>query len=337
MTSPLTARELRRIGIQQWEDIAEDNHGADILLGNGFSISLHRKFAYPSLFDQFIGTCKPSTREVFLRFATSNFEEILGEFASAQRVATALGEDPSRIVRATEFVRNGLIKVVEEVHPRKDALPWPMMESYARTFDSFGDIFTTNYDALLYHIIMLRKDWWTETGKGHPYNDYFWEVYDAEWLRHKDFQNLSYYKHVYYVHGALFLFQGGADNLKIRSSDTELIETISQKIRAGRIPIFVSEGRSDLKRLALARNRYLGFAYDHLKKPRKRIVTFGFSFSSQDQHIIDALMPTTLIDASVYVGERSAAELQAEVDRLKVVLGKSRVRFYQAESLFRAA
>ena len=40
--------------IKQWDEIKEDFQGADILLGNGFSINLSPSFNYTSLFETFL-------------------------------------------------------------------------------------------------------------------------------------------------------------------------------------------------------------------------------------------------------------------------------------------
>src|SRR5690606_36378391 len=57
-----------------------------------------------------------------------------------------------------------------------------------------------------------------------------------------------------------------------------------------RRPLFVSEGDSASKVRTISRSAYLSFCLDRLRDDEQNTVVFGHSLSTQDEHIIDALV-----------------------------------------------
>lgn len=330
----MTTAELKAIGVMPWAELEADFEGSDILLGNGFSIAIHSGFRYDTLFVEFLDSLGPHASTIFQRFGTSDFEAILADLTAAARVNDILGLPTTRVARTAHILREGLIRAVESVHPRKSALDWSMLNEYAAVFDQFGDIFTTNYDALLYHIIMLRKDRYENQRLGHPYNDFFWDRISSQFLRFRNFQNYPQYRHAYYLHGALFLFTTGLVDRKIRRTEAELLDEISSRIREGELPLFISEGRSDDKRLAIARSEYLRFAHGHFHRNREKLVVFGCALAGQDKHIRDGVRASRHIAISIYPENQTIGAIQQAMQRFRNMLTGRHITFFDSRTLF---
>ena len=203
----IDSKVLENLEIVPWTERAKDFANADLLLGNGFSLNLAEVFSYGSLFDRFLKNSDADDDKVLRAFNTTNFEFILEDLGTASRVNSVMGLPFAPTDELGNRVREGLIKTIEQSHPRKASVNWPRLESIADDLAQFRDIFTLNYDALLYHIIMICKDRWDSGRKSNRYNDYFWKALDAEHLQFMDYQKIRPYQHVYYLHGALFLFK----------------------------------------------------------------------------------------------------------------------------------
>lgn len=242
----VSEKQLKELGIKNWSDLANDFVGADLLLGNGFSINLAGPFHYKSLFEEFLKLCTPSDRNIFSSFKTNNFERIQEILIDAKKVNELfkIATDSSRIDDGIKVLKNGLIKSIRSNHPTYSQINRNQLQQLSMQLKDFGDIFTLNYDLFLYHIIMQMKDKSAKQNKDAPYSDYFWGEYDGQF---KQFMNYDDYphKHVYYLHGALFVFKITPDTLKLRRGDAprELIEMIGDVVTRGIMPLFVSEGK----------------------------------------------------------------------------------------------
>lgn len=320
----MTAEELNNIGIRNWSDIRGNYDHPDLLLGNGFSIRQNTQFTYTSLFQIFLDHCPESLRSSFLLFDTSNFELILEYLSYTLKVNESLGIEVAPVQQLIDTLKNGLVESIRRVHPTVGDINWDNLNAITADLDSFNDIFTTNYDLYLYHIIMRAKDRYVaEKEKGtaanpniRPYNDYFWGRHNAPtgYLEFVDYQEYLQYKHIYYLHGALFVFQHGQYNVKIKSKfGDELIAVIATEIQAGRFPVFVSEGRLEDKVNSIYRSGYLRFCLEALSNAKRPILIYGNSLSDVDKHIVDTIIrePRPVIYA-IYVNDRTETNLLAE-------------------------
>jgi Domain of unknown function (DUF4917) len=156
-------------------------------------------------------------------------------------------------------------------------------------------------------------------------------------LQFMDYQVYEPYKHIYYLHGALFLFRGAHEDLKVRRNSGEkgLLGLISNALNSGEIPLFISEGTSEQKLRAISRSHYLRFCYDKLREKRERLVMYGISLSpAQDQHIIDAIKrKTEHIAIAVYFGDKSARQLRDELEDFASKGPSHNLRFFDATTL----
>jgi len=308
--SKLTKEELNELGIYQWEEIESKYKGSDLLLGNGFSIKISAKLTYSSIFQYFLSTIDPPYNDIFNNFGTTNFEFILEQIQSACKVNKLFSIYCDQLHEAINRLKNGLIASINHLHPRYGELEEKYFNRLSVHMDQFEDIFTTNYDTFLSRIIMLIKDRYQAGEKIRPYQDYFW-LSSGEYLKFMDTQNDSSYKSVYYLHGALFIFQNAMGNFKIkRGEDIELLEIINRKIDVSEFPLFVSEGSSSDKINAINRNGYLSFCRTKFKNRKKNMVLYGFSFSAQDDHFItDLNFNRRNLAISIYCENRSDSEL----------------------------
>lgn len=317
-----TRDELNQNQIFDWQTIKPENVKPELLLGNGFSLLFARNFSYSSLFELFLDTCTIRQRELFSHFGTNNFELILKYLTYSKKVNTILGLPTEEITTAIEQLKNGLITVIESVHPRNEEIDFDVLTTVARRLNEFGDIFTTNYDLYLYHIIMISNDLYRSNTSNRPYQDWFWgRNAPAGFLEFMTFQNYVHYKHIFYLHGALFIFNRGLSAIKITRSggSSELINLISEQIRQENIPTFVSEGSGEQKQESIQNNYYLAFCINKLKNCKKPILIFGNSLSEFDSHILNSLKYNIRdIYYCIFSGTRTIEEINLEKNAFSV-------------------
>lgn len=335
----MTVEELNNIGIRQWEWLRPKYKEPDLLLGNGFSISLSDKFRYSSLFDTFISKTEEPFKNLFQHFDTTNFELILSYLTNAIKVNGILEYPTELIKQATEALKKGLIESIKEIHPRVEDIDWDKLENITNQLENFGDIYSTNYDLFLYHLIMKSIDI-SRVKKGYvAYQDYFWGSAEDGYKQFMQYQTYRY-KHVYYLHGSLCIFNQGIRDLKIKrdNASVELIEIIASEIQKGHFPLFVTEGTAQDKLNSIYRSNYLYFCLQKLKAYKKTpIIIFGNSLSTFDLHIVQALTSSQReLIISIYTKGRREADIQHEkYSILKQFYGyKPTIEFIDSSTLF---
>ena len=200
-----TERELAENNIINWNLIEHRYTNPDLLLGNGFSLQFSGNFSYTSLFEIFLQNCDDVHRKLFREFDTTNFELIQKYLTYALKVNGILELSTTEINTAIEQLKNGLIQTIEQVHPRNQDINFNQLERIALQMSAFGNIFTTNYDLYLYHIIMKSMDL-RLSQKGYvAYQDYFWGNQAPNGFKQfMSYQNYNY-KDIFYLHGSLFI------------------------------------------------------------------------------------------------------------------------------------
>jgi Domain of unknown function (DUF4917) len=312
----MTFKELREIDILQWNWIQKDfkrnkYQRPELLIGNGFSLNFSNNFSYNKLFDKFQQNVSPNHNSIFAQFGTTNFEFIMRQLNYTHRVNSILSLDPLNLVQNTiNELKEGLIKTVRELHPTGAVIDWDKLKRITRSLRNFGDIYSTNYDIFLYHLVMASKDDKDKNKKLMSYQDYFWGEWNSKYNEFMGRQAYSF-KNVYYLHGALFIFNFGIANLKLKRTNQELIDTIANEIHLGNIPLFVSEGTSNEKLEVIKNNYYLDFCFDKLRESGKPILIYGHSLSDFDEHICKAIKNTKRkIIFAIYTPNKTELELQ---------------------------
>jgi hypothetical protein len=183
-------------------------------------------------------------------------------------------------------VKTALINAVRALHPYY-VFSIPEAESkncytfLAQFLVNKGQIFSTNYDLLLYWVLMRNMQPEIEAVDGFGRNSLKSELH---WGKHKAEQN------IHYLHGALPLFDTGYEIIKEEYDDSQyILEKINARMEKNQYPIFVTAGDGDDKLWQIMSNRYLAHCYEALSSIGGSLVTYGFNFGEYDEHIIDAI------------------------------------------------
>lgn len=288
-----------------------------LLVGNGFSMAYDKDiFSYNALHDFIQNSNDPVLSKVFEVVKTKNFELILQQLGTFSNLITALGSDvdlKKNIDGASEKLKTSLIDAIKTLHPEHVfMISEDKIRSCAKFLKLFldvqGSIFTTNYDVLLYWVLMRSpelKNIVDGFGRDRENLDEYVPESDLEyselrWGKYKSNQV------IFYVHGALPLFDTGVDIIKEEySGQNFLLENIGRRVDKGEYPIFVTAGDGKEKLTHIRHNRYLSYCYDSLSEIDGSLVTFGFNFGEYDGHIIDA------INIAAHHGRRAHKKLRS--------------------------
>jgi hypothetical protein len=301
--------------------LKKENRTRHLLLGNGFSISYDKKiFSYNALSDFVFKTKDKLLQKLLSIINIANFETIMRELDIFHKLASDFLEDKNlakKILKARNSLKKNLIDAISELHP---AHVFKISEKSSRKCASFlkeyldadGHIFSTNYDLLLYWVLMRNQAQIGNVidGFGKEYIEkdsdkfdpnFVPEFGDLEWGPNKSGQ------HVHYVHGALHIFDEGVSITKEIYEEDCLLENIKKRINKREYPVFVTAGDGKQKLTHILHNQYLDYCYKTLSTITGSLVVFGFGFGKYDEHVIEAInkaakqrKPNCLL--SVYIG-----------------------------------
>jgi hypothetical protein len=318
------------------EQLRKKRRTKHLLLGNGFSMAYDPQiFSYNAL-AKFVDNLEdPLLQNLFTAINTKNFELVMQQlesFAEIARIFKADADLVGRITEASERLKASLIDAVKALHPEH---VFEVAEEKSKKCAQFvtdflangGQIFSTNYDLLLYWVLMRNELPNSVDGFGREllnpddWDDPDWS--ELRWGKHKDKQS------IFYLHGALHLFDTGTEIEKEVYEDAEyLLTRIKERIDNGEYPIFVTAGSAVQKMEHIRHNLYLSFCYDALEQVSGSLIVLGFGFGEYDTHIIDALNTAAHYGKlaenklwSVYVGiwnDEALAHLKEIEDRFRV-------------------
>lgn len=330
-------RSVGEIKIYHWSEIQDSFRGADIFLGNGFSINISTSLNYRSLFDRFLTYLDAADQAIFKKFNTTNFEGIQGKLAVAREVTEAFDQDSTRFESALKKLRLGLLGAVKDLHPFYSQIDPNTIFQLSQKLDWFENIYTTNYDIFLYHITLTTLDRARRNETVKKYQDFFRkENGDLKFTQ----EPLAGFKNIYYLHGALFLRKEGEQIIKIQRGmrSEELLELIRLQVHIGYVPIFVSEGKASLKADTVSKSMYLSFCRDAFKISRNCLVIHGFSFSKCDNHLISDLnRHKRKLAIGLYLRNLNECQIQRSIRGIEEKLFRyreSEIKFFDSSSLF---
>ncbi len=272
-----------------------DNH---LLLGNGFSISCDPIFAYKSLYDYASQAGLSDTAKiVFQTLGTNNFEGVMRLLDDAHWVAVTYGlipEGESKLNNDREIIKASLISAIAETHLDDTSKVDVDKKTSALVFlNDFNSVYTTNYDLLLYWVVMHGSRVAFQDGFRNDPHDESSLIFS---------QRMGRSKGIYYLHGALHLYFEAGEHRKHSwaKTGTKLTELVREGLKQERYPLFVAEGSAEKKLEQIQRSGYLWYCLDKLARIKKPLVIFGHALGESDAHLVDRLvqnkdMPTIYI------------------------------------------
>jgi hypothetical protein len=292
--------------LQSYSDVLkhlnEQNRKHHLLLGNGFSMAYDGSiFSYNALNDLISESDDAELKLIFEILKTQNFEIVMKQLDNYAEISNILGADQKLIDKVKMIsldLKTKLLNSITSLHPEQvfnisEAKSKSCAEFIKEYLQSDGNVFSSNYDLLLYWILMRNSDIKCNDGFGRypeniddsefiPEGDITWS--GLTWGKYKTTQN------IYYLHGALPLFDTGSDIIKEEYNGNEyLLNSIKKRIEKGEYPIFVTAGDGDQKLYHIRHNQYLNYCYDTLCQIDGSLVVFGFGFGEFEKHIIKAI------------------------------------------------
>jgi hypothetical protein len=312
--------------ISDWEDTVEIADWDTLVLGNGASIAIDRRFAYRSLYEVAFdeGMLDPNLRRVFKLLRTRDFERVMELLASAQRVNQILDPNNTKAEASYQALQRALIGAVKSVHPKYEDVR-PHLGQISTFMKQFTTVVSLNYDLIVYWAMMHEnKSTALRFSDGFLHSQY---EEDHHWLQHMPGGGEATL--VYYPHGSLTLATDLSSNeskLAAQSSGL-LLDTIEKAWnRQGVIPLFVSEGSDDQKRSAIGRSRYLQIVSHSVLPKGCNIVTYGWSLSDNDQHITSRLVSSgdvSHIAVGIHKDGKSKDTLNEECAAIAAAIARS--------------
>lgn len=274
-----------------------------LLLGNGFSRACRDDlFAYDALFAQAQANLSDSATRAFEALNTTDFETVMRALKQAvdlvQVYAPRSPKLAKRLAADAAKLREVLAQAIASSHPDRPNDILPKEFSACRAFLShFDNIYTLNYDLLLYWALMQSdvddrtihcNDGFHQPEDG-PQEYVVWEVGDV------GSQN------VFYLHGALHVFDAGAEVQKYTWCNTgiALVDQIREALAENRYPIYVAEGSSESKMQRIQHSAFLSRAFRSFASISGSLFIFGHALADNDDHALRLIERGTV--KSVYV------------------------------------
>ena len=299
-----------------------------LLLGNGFSIALFPdRFRYGSLLEEADFTGLIEARQAFDALTTTDFEAVIHALRQVIAVVPLYSPDTdvvNRISNQAEALKELLVQAIAGRHPERPSDITELQYVSCRTFlahfageprdrsrsggkDLRGNIYSVNYDLLLYWVLLHDQITLTD-----PNDPWTFRAITMDPIQHDDgFRSPdeepdaayvawdgeeAHQQNIHYLHGALHLYDYGHQLQKKcweRSGGIPLVNQIRDALNEGRFPLFVAEGNSKGK---FERIRHSGYLHKALRSFRGNcdvksatLFIFGHSLAENDVHIIDQI------------------------------------------------
>lgn len=290
-----------------------------LLLGNGFSIACRPKiFTYGSLFEQADFSSAPRLPDVFKAVGTTDFEHVIKLLEDASRIVPVYSSTAAAAAKQmaadAEALKDILIQTVANNHPNipneiADEQFWAcrrFLSHFLGDGNKDGKVYTLNYDLLLYWTLM-HDDMGFDDPIDLAANDGFGRDEDTEpeyvnWMG----ESGAHGQRVHYLHGALHLFDAGAELQKYTWVNTgkPLLEQAREAMGSNKFPLFVAEGKSNQKLAKIKHSAYLHHSYksfsSQMAQRNDALFIFGHSLADSDQHVLKKIARGKI--GQVYVG-----------------------------------
>ncbi len=314
----------------------------NILLGNGFSIACCKEiFTYKTLFEG--AKFSKEVNNVFQIFKTFDFEKIINKIIDTSKIIDIYDEKNSYaelLKNEAEKIKEELVNVISRKHPnhQHEITDSKYLSAY-RFLSNFSNIYTLNYDMLLYWTIMLQernqdllklfkineREYKDNFGRNHNTGELYWYKYNKA-------------QNIFYLHGALHLFDNGSEIIKAETTDDEnLMDIIRTQLNIEHYPLIVTEGTSEEKLNKISHNRYLQNAIEQLRYIKGCLFIYGHSLDDNDKHIINVINKNKnlkQIFISVYDPKNNFENIQQKAISLFIddIQEPKELFYYDAES-----
>lgn len=276
-----------------------------LLLGNGFSISCDSRFLYGRLFD-FAKENGLTERVlgVFERLGTNNFEGVMRLLEDADWLTRLYGLLPGSLESQTvmqedlQSVKTALVAALAKTHLEHTGKVSDERKALCAAFlEPYHNIFTTNYDLLVYWVEMHAL----AVLQGRDGFDYDIDAPNAPYVVFSE--HVGGDKGIFFIHGALHLFvvDGQVRKHTWSRTQTPLIQNIRAALDNGQYPLFVAEGLPERKLEQIQRSGYLSYCLGKLERIQNALVVYGLSFGASDKHIANVIADNGDLKA-LYVG-----------------------------------
>lgn len=279
-----------------------------LLLGNGFSIACKPNiFCYGSLFDEAKKSMSTELAAIFAAMGTQDFEEVIRALQNAATIVgvykPGLKATQKLLLKDADSLKKSLIKAVAGRHPARPNEIEDHRYHACRKFLAYfigdgagGKVYTMNYDLLLYWALMHEEENPTSRIElGH--DDGFRKDEDDPDAAYVEWQgeNAAHGQCVFYLHGALHLFDAGPQLQKYTWVNTgqALIDQANDALARNLFPLFVAEGDSESKLSKIQHSAYLHHCFKSFAgicstgvREGTALFVFGHSFAKNDEHVL---------------------------------------------------
>jgi hypothetical protein len=319
-----------------------DGKRPHLLIGNGFSRACRDDiFAYTALFQRAdFGKLSPLARKSFDILRTTDFEVVMRALRDAARLLEIYAEDRPDLAKAlrqdADGLREVLVRAIADNHP---AYPGEIAgQRYAacrRFLANFENIYTLNYDLLLYWAVMQTEISPTIAG-----DDGFRTPEEGS-QEYVTWEPGRYKQNIHYLHGALHIFDAGTEVQKYTWTNTgvRLIDQIRSALDNGLYPIFVAEGETAQKFERIRHSDFLSKAYRSFQEIGNSLFIYGHAMSPNDEHITRLIGRGKLkhLFVGLYGAENSEGNqwIRRKVETLQAGRGRKNtltVEFFDAQS-----
>jgi len=319
--------------------INKANGKKHILLGNGFSIALRPDiFSYASLFGNADFSNAPHIPQLFEAYGSKDFEAIIRLLVDMAKILSAYNgvsaEFISQIQNDADTIKTLLANAIAKNHPDRPYSIDDTQYAACRIFlSNFDHIYSLNYDVLLYWALMHSDvdelDIRSDDGFRHPEGNE-----EAPYVSWQEANKST----VYFLHGALHLFDAGHEITKYTWSKTDLpiVDQIRSALDEEKYPLFVAEGHSEDKLKKIMHNAYLHKALRSFSNIGGNLFVFGHSFDENDNHILNKIPYSSI--QNLFVGLYGAVDESSNkkiIERAKTfVTQRSQIPYKRALKLY---
>lgn len=321
-----------------------------LLIGNGFSISVHPPFDYVSLSDLVTSKSSPfrskfhgNIPKLLNLLNTNDIESAIQALTSLSETATIYASYDKQISQFSkedvQTLRTALAASIQSVHlERRPAIAETTYQRCRKKLENFRFIFTTNYDLLLEWALMARihnkridktfDDGFRFFYRGKRHLQHYarerlpFQRYGSpERFELAEFSHKSGSQTVFYLHGALHLYKtlGGLAKYKGKRDDDDFlfVNYLQRSTENGRLPYIVVEGNWKRKLQTIREDPflYLGDCYDALTTRSGALFVYGSKLYEQDhdRHLVEAIARSQI--SHIYFGYRATSAKRTARER----------------------